>query len=120
MLRHIQKYTIAEAQRIKGDIKWSVILNELEIFIGLVIARGVISGRNLPIKSFEDGSQSYPLFNATMPHWRFLEIMRFLWFDQKSQRERNLETDTFVWPLQSGIHSLITGKGIQSKHKYYC
>ena len=36
MLRHIQKCTIAEAQRVTNDTKWTVTLDELDKFIGLV------------------------------------------------------------------------------------
>ena len=95
MLRHIQKCTIAEAQRVTNDTKWTVTLDELDKFIGLVIARGVIAGRNLPIKSLWDQSWGCPLFNATMPRRRFLEIMKYLRFDLKSERKRQLETDKF-------------------------
>ena len=51
-LRHIKECTISEAQCFTGDTKPSVPLDELEKFIGFVITRGVISGCNLPIKSF--------------------------------------------------------------------
>ena len=95
MLRHIQKCTIAEAQRVTNDTKWTVTLDKLDKFIGLVIARGVIAGRNLPIKSLWDQSWGCPLFNATMPRRRFLEIMKYLRFDLKSERKRQLETDKF-------------------------
>ena len=69
MLRHIQKCTIAEAQRVTNDTKWTVTLDELDKFIGLVIARGVIAGRNLPIKSLWDQSWGCPPFqcNNAMP-----------------------------------------------------
>ena len=51
MLRNIQKCTIAEAQRVTGDPNWGIFWDELEKFLGLVIARGVIGGRTLPILS---------------------------------------------------------------------
>ena len=36
-----------------------------------------------------------PLFNSTMPRNKFLEIMRYLCFDSKSERRTNLEHDRF-------------------------
>ena len=44
MLRNIQKCNIAEAQRVTGDPKWRISLDELEKFLELIIARGVIGG----------------------------------------------------------------------------
>ena len=46
MLRNIQKRTIAEAQRFTGDPNWRISLDELEKFLRLIIARGVIGGRS--------------------------------------------------------------------------
>ena len=51
MLINIQKCTNAEAQRVTGDPNWGISLDELEKFLGLIIARGVIGGRTLPILS---------------------------------------------------------------------
>ena len=33
------------------------------------------------------------LFNATMSRWRFLDVIKYLRFDVKSERKRQLETD---------------------------
>ena len=44
MLRNIQKCTIAEAQRVTSDPNWKIFLDELEKFLGLIVARGVIGG----------------------------------------------------------------------------
>ena len=38
--------TIAEAQRSTGENSWTLTLDELDEFIGLVIARGVLGARN--------------------------------------------------------------------------
>ena len=77
MLRNIQKCTIAEAHRAPGNNNWTVALNELDKFVGLIVARGVIGGKTLPIKSMWDKSWGCLWFNATMPCWRFLEIMKY-------------------------------------------
>ena len=95
MLRNIQKCTIAEAQRATSDFKWRISLDELEKFFGLIIARGVIGGRTLPILSMWNRLRGCGLFSKTMPRQRFLEIMKYLQFDLKSERRRNLEKYKF-------------------------
>ena len=52
MLRNIKKCSIEEGRRRTGDQTWDVSLHELDKFIRLVVARGVIGGRNFPLKSF--------------------------------------------------------------------
>ena len=54
MLKNIQKCTIAEAQRVTGDPNWKISLDELEKFLGLNIARGIIGGRTLSILSMRN------------------------------------------------------------------
>ena len=51
MLRNIQKCTEAEAQQVTRNPNWTITLEDLEKFIGLIIARRATGGRNLPIKS---------------------------------------------------------------------
>ena len=95
MLRNNQKCTIAEAQRVAGDPNWGISLDELEKFLGLVIARGVIGGQTLPILSKWNRLWGCALFSKTMPRHRFLEIMKYLRLDLKSEKRRNQEKDKF-------------------------
>ena len=88
-------YTNAEGQRAMGNQNWSVSLNELEKFIGLIIARGITGARIAPIKELWSTSWGCPIFNKTMSRSRFLDIMKHLRFDIKSERRRNLEQDKF-------------------------
>ena len=78
MLRHIRKCTITELQRVTGNDKWSVSLDELDKIIGLVVARGVIGGRTFPIKNLWSATWRYNLFSKTMPRDRFMEIIKYL------------------------------------------
>ena len=89
-LKNILKCTTSEAHRVIGNNSWTVTLDELDKLMGLV-ARGAIGGRTLPIKSIGDKSWGCPLFNGTMPRWRFLKIIKFLRFDLKTERRRNLK-----------------------------
>ena len=95
MLKNIQNCTIAEAQRVTGDPNWGISLDELDKFLGLNIARGVIGGRTSLILSMWNRLWGCALFSKTMPRHRFLEIMKHLRFDLKSQRRGNLEKDKF-------------------------
>ena len=51
MPRNIQKCTIAEAQQITGNPNRSISLDELEKFLGLIIAQELIGGEISPILS---------------------------------------------------------------------
>ena len=61
-------------------------LDELDRFVELIVAGGIIGGKTLPIKSMRNKSWGCPLFNATLPHWRFLEIIKYPRFDLKTKR----------------------------------
>ena len=94
MLRNLQRCTIAEGHRVTGA-DWNVSLEELEKFMGLVIARGVVGGRTLPIKSMWDGTWGCSIFSGTMSRDRFLTIIRFLRFDLKTELRRCIGGDRF-------------------------
>ena len=104
MLRNIQKRTIAEAQRVTGDPNWRISLDELEKFLRLIIAGRVICVQTLPILSMWNRLWGCALFSKSMSRHRFLEIMKYLRFDLKSERRRNLEKDKFC--LASSLWNL--------------
>lgn len=95
MLRHVQRCTNEEGKRVTGDQAWHVTLEEMEKFIGLLITRGIIGGRNLPVKELWSKSWGNSIFNKTLPRHRFCEIMTHLRFDMKSERRRNLVSNKF-------------------------
>ena len=99
ILRHIRKCTITKAQRATGIDKLSVNLNNLDKIIGLVIARGVIGGRTFPNKSIWTAIWGCNLFSQTMPRDRFLKIIKYLRFNLKTERRRNLLQDKFCLAL---------------------
>ena len=70
---------------------WTVTLDELEKLMRLIVARGAIGGKTFPLKSIWNKSWGCPLFNATMPRWRFLKIINFLRFNLKTEKRKNLE-----------------------------
>ena len=54
MLKNIGKNTVAEAYRVSGRMNWDMTLDELDKFIELVIARGILGQRGLPVESLWD------------------------------------------------------------------
>ena len=73
-VRNIQKCTIAEAHRAIENNNSKVTLDELDKFVGLIVARGIFSVRAWSIKSMWDKFWGCPLFNATMPCWKSFSI----------------------------------------------
>ena len=78
MLRSIRTNTEAEARRRLGNETWTLSLGELDTFLSLVIARGFLTARNLPLKSLWSKDWGVQLFPNAMPRDGFLEILRFL------------------------------------------
>ena len=96
MVRHICKCTTEEGRRVKGShSQWQVNPSEMDRFLGLWIARGVIGGRSLPLRNFWSHEWGNPMFPKTMSRERFMEIKRFLRFDQKCSRRERFQTDKF-------------------------
>ena len=95
MLRDVRKCTIIEAKRVTIKGKWSVSLDNLDKVIDLVIARDVIDGCLLPIKSMWTAVSGFNLFSKTMPRHKFLKIIKYLQFNQKSKRRQILLQDKF-------------------------
>ena len=95
MLRNIRKCTVAEANRISDKTNWDVTLNELDMFIGLVIARGILGQRDLQVESLWESTWGFSMFNNALSRQIFEEIMRFLRFDLKSDRRQRVIYDKF-------------------------
>ena len=95
MLRSIKKCTVAEVHHVLGETNWDVTLDELDKFIRLIIARGILGERGLPLESLWDSSWGCPMLNNTLSRNRFKEIMRFLRFDIKSNRRQQVVLDKF-------------------------
>ena len=104
MLINIKKSTIAEAQRVTDDPNWRISFDELERFLGLIIVQEVIGGQTFPILSVWNRLWGSALFSKTMPRHRFLEIMKYLRFDLKLEKRRNLEKEKFC--LASSLWNL--------------
>ena len=65
--------------------------DELDKFVDLVVALGLIGGREFSVKSLWGKSWGCPIFSQTMARDKFPELIRFL----KTERRRNLLHDKF-------------------------
>ena len=93
MLRCIQKHTINHRKKDNDDFDLHV--DELESFIGLQIARGVLVGKNTPVKQLWSKEWGQLIFRNTMSRDRYQEIMKHLRFDDFFSRRQTRETDKF-------------------------
>ena len=93
MLRSIQKYTIKHGQA--DDKTFSVELCELEKFIGLQIAHGVLMGKNTPIHQLRSKEWGHPIFSKTINRDCYKELMKHLRFDNCSTRRERRQEDKF-------------------------
>ena len=95
ILRNIVKYTNEEAQR-RGATSFLLDLQKLEAFIGLQYARGIY-GKGHPVAFLWSKSYGIPIFYETMGRNLFLEILKFMRFDDKPNRnKRGPDIDKFA------------------------
>ena len=87
MVRNIRKSTVTEAHLVSDRMNWDVTLDELDKYIELVIARGILGQRGLPEESLRDTTWGCPVFNRILSRSSFKDIMRFLSLDVKSERQ---------------------------------
>lgn len=96
ILRIIKECTDAEAKRILQNDSWNISLQELEAFIALLYVRGALAAKGLPVLSLWSKIWGPKFFPETMSRDRFLEIMKFLRFDNKLTRSSRLQSDKFA------------------------
>jgi hypothetical protein len=95
ILRIIKTCTEAEASR-RGLAPWSIEMDELEAFIGILFYRGLCGAKNSPVKSLWDSVWGSHYVKSVMSRDRFLEIFSLLRFDVKCTRRQRLVTDRFA------------------------
>jgi hypothetical protein len=81
-------------------------LREIEIFIGILYARGLLGAKNVPVSDLWEETWGNNVFKKAMPRNRFKEILRYLRFDSKSSRSARLAGNKFA--LFSEIWDLFT------------
>ncbi|XP_073510776.1 uncharacterized protein [Phyllobates terribilis] len=95
ILTHIKNCTLAEACR-NNNLQFTLSDEELDAFIAIFYARGISGTNRYSISSIWCNDWGIPFCKATMSRDRFVEIMRFLRFDEKSTRSERLQTDKFA------------------------
>ena len=94
-LRHIVSCTIDYARN-TGNEDWSLDVEDLEKFIGLLYLRGINNQKNFPFDDLWSRTTGCPAFNQTMPRDRARDIKKYLRFDKRHERRRNLARDKFA------------------------
>ncbi|XP_073533078.1 uncharacterized protein [Phyllobates terribilis] len=95
ILTHIKNCTLAEACR-NNNLQFTLSDEELDAFIAIFYARGISGTNRHSISSIWCNDWGIPFCKATLSRDRFVEIMRFLRFDEKSTRSERLQTDKFA------------------------
>ena len=93
MLRSIQKYTTSHGTL--DDKSFSIHLDELESFISIQIARGVLVDKNTPLGQLWNVELGHRIFNDNMSRNRYQTIMKHLRFDKVSSRIHRGQYDKF-------------------------
>ena len=93
ILKCVQKHTINHGKI--DDSDFNLHLHELESFIGLQLARGVLVGRNTAIKQLWSKEWEQPIFRNTMSRDKYAKIMKHLMFDDFQRRRQRREANKF-------------------------
>ena len=95
IMEHIVKCSEAEATRVL-ETGWKLSRAKLDAFIGLLYARGAYESKNLKIAHLWNKTWGSSFFPRTMSRNDFSQIMRFIRFDNKTERSQRLRTDKFA------------------------
>lgn len=100
LLRHIRDCTV-EFGRTKSE-SFSVSVQELEAFFGLLYLRGAMSKAHFPYDLLWSNDYGCEKFKRAMSRDRFREIKKCLRFDERFSRSQRVQTDKFA--LISSVH----------------
>ncbi|XP_047348315.1 uncharacterized protein LOC124948568 [Vespa velutina] len=95
IIENIKKYTEAEALRVLGTT-WDLPIKKLYAFIGVLYARGAYQAKNVSISHLWNSRWGSSFFSNAMSRNAFPEILRFLRFDDRSQRIQRLSANKFA------------------------
>ena len=101
---HGSIYFICIGYRVLGK-EWSLNLDTLDKFIGLIICCGIVGARNWSLKSLWNSDWGCTTFSKTMSRDDFAQIMSFLRFDVKSERRVDVK-----WGFWDKLHSMTPPK----------
>lgn len=93
MIQHIKDCTETEARQVLKK-NWTVA--QLHAFVAIPYARGAYEATALKASYLWSKKWGPTFFAKTMPRNQFMEILRFIRFDKKTQRSEKLCTDKFT------------------------
>lgn len=95
IMKHIKDCTETEARRVlKND--WRITVSELRTFLAILYARGAYEVRALKASYLWSKKWGPSFFRDTMTRDRFMQILRFIRFDKRTERSERLQTDKFA------------------------
>lgn len=84
MMQYIKSCTETEARRVlKQD--WTISIAQLHAFISILYSRGAYEAKSLKASYLWSKKWAPSFFSNTMPRDQFMEILRFIRFDKKTQ-----------------------------------
>lgn len=110
--RMIAKYSVEYARK-TGDTDFQLEEYEFDAFIGLLYLRGALNQNNFPAREMWNVDIGCPKFKATMSRNRFMEIKKYIRFDNRNTRSERLKTDKF------GLFSEVLSRFVENSQKAY-
>ena len=95
MLRSIQKHTTSHVRLEEENL--TIHLDELESFVGLQIARGVLLGKNTSLRQLWNAEWGHLILSDIISRNRYQTIMKHLRFDEASCRSQRRQYDKFYF-----------------------
>ena len=96
ILEHTRSCTVTEAHLRTRCEDFTLTVEELEAFSGIMYARGVTRKNDMPLTDLWSKNWGVAFCKQVMSRNRFKEILRFLRFDKKSSRSERLRIDKFA------------------------
>ena len=94
MLKKNLKYTKAGAKRQNDSIRFTI--KDIYAFIGLLFLRGASGAAKISVTDLWSHKWGFAFYRNVMPREKFIKIMKYIRFDQRSTRHKRLESDKFA------------------------
>ncbi|XP_071871615.1 uncharacterized protein [Bombus fervidus] len=95
ILQRIIFCTESKASRVL-DKKWTLTETKLKAFLGILYARGAYEAKNLKLSYLWNTKWGPSFFSSTMSRNEFVEILKFIRFEEEDDRSQRLKNDKFA------------------------
>ena len=105
-IRYIVECTNEYASQFNPE--WKTNEGELDKFIGILYLRGIMYQRNFPFDFLWSREMGSKAITDTMSRNRFRDLKKFIRFDRRNMRRKNLENDKFAmisWVLNGLVEN---------------